>query len=110
MSVEGWKNSLLFYLNQEKSLTDFLKSDATWKKVSDADPNRGVETADLPSLNNFLGVIAGLAPPLLHGDIIDDSTRLDDIFNLIRSYYQFAPSEATFSSIKRDMVGRNVNL
>ena len=68
-SFEDWKNSLLFYLNQEKSFTDFLKSDATWKKVSDADPNRGVAAADLPSLNNFLGVIAGLAPPLLHGDI-----------------------------------------
>ena len=110
-SFEDWKNNLIFYLNQEKSFAPFLKPDAIWKKASDSDPNRGVATDVLPSLNNFLGVIAGLAPPLLHGDIIDDSTRLDDIFNLIRAYYQFAPSEATFlkfSSIKREIVGGNV--
>ena len=82
-SFEDWKNNLIFYLNQEKTLASFLKQDARWKKASDADANRGV-AGELPSLENFLGVIAGLAPPLLHGDIIDDSTRLDDIFNLIR--------------------------
>ena len=110
-SFDDWKNNLIFYLNQEKTFASFLKQDTRWKKASDADENRGVAAADLPSLQNFLGVIAGLAPPLLHGDIIDDSTRLDDIFNLIRGYYQFAPSEATFlkfSYIKREMVGGNV--
>ena len=28
-AFEGWKNSLLFYLNQEKTFTAFLESDAT---------------------------------------------------------------------------------
>ena len=110
-SFEDWKNNLIFYINQEKSFASFLKPDARWTKASDADINRGVAAEVLPSLNNFLGVIAGLAPPLLHGDIIDDSTRLDDILNLISAYYQLAPSEATFlkfSSIKRELVGGNV--
>ena len=110
-SFEDWKNNLIFYLNQETSFASFLTQEARWTKASDADANRGVTAAELPKLKNFLGVIAGLAPPLLHGDIIEDSTRLDDIFNLIRAYYQFAPSEATFlkfCGIKREMVGGNV--
>ena len=110
-SFEDWKNNLLFYLNQEKSFAPFLIQDAGWKKSSDADVNRGVQATELPSLKNFLGVIAGLAPPLLHGDIIDDSTKLEDTFNFIRGYYNFAPSEATFlkfCAIKREIVGGNV--
>ena len=109
-SFEDWKNNLIFYLNQEKSFELFLKADATWTKSSDRDQNRGVNDA-VASLKNFLGVIAGLAPPLLHGDITDDTTKLDDIFKLIRTYYQFAPSEGTFlkfSSIKCEIVNGTV--
>ena len=95
-SFEDWKNNLIFYLNQDKTFAPFLKADATWKKSSDSESNRGLADGDAErSLNNFLGVIAGLAPPLLHGDGIDDLTKLDDIFNTIRTYYQFASSEAT---------------
>ena len=111
-SFEDWKNNLVFYLNQEKTFAALLKSDATWTKTSDDDASRGRVDADgLFILNNFLGVIAGLAPPLLHGDIIDDTTKLDDIFNFIRTYYQFAPSEATFikfASIKREITNGNI--
>ena len=109
-SFEDWKNNLIFYLNQEKSFEPFLKADAKWTKSSDADPNRGVKE-EVKSLSNFLGVIAGLAPPLLHGDIIDDTTKLDDVFKLIRNYYQFAPSEGTFlkfALIKREIINGNV--
>ena len=109
-SFEDWKNNLIFYLNQEKSFEPFLKADAKWTKSLDNDPDRGVKN-EVKSLSNFLGVIAGLAPPLLHGDIIDDTTKLDDVFKLIRNYYQFAPSEGTFlkfASIKREMINGNV--
>ena len=34
-SFEDWKNSLIFYLNQEKTFAPFLKQDARWKKASD---------------------------------------------------------------------------
>ena len=106
-SFEDWKNNLVFYISQEKTFTPLLKTDATWTKTSDDDIYRGrVDANGLLILNNLLGVIASLAPPLLHGDIIDDTTKLDDIFSLIRTYYQFAPSEATFikfCSIKREI-------
>ena len=109
-SFEDWKNNLIFYLNQEKSFEPFLKAGAKWTKSSDADQNRGVKD-DIVSLNNFLGVIAGLAPPLLHGDITDETTKLDDVYKLIRNYYQFAPSEGTFlkfALIKREIINGNL--
>ena len=58
-------------------------------------------------LSNFLGVIASLSPPLLHGDIIDDTTKLSEVFKLLRTYYQLAPSESTFMefvNIKREII------
>ena len=36
-SFDDWRNSLISYLNQEKTFADFLKADATWKKSSDDD-------------------------------------------------------------------------
>ena len=94
-SFEDWRTGLEFYLSQETKFQAFLKSDAVWTKSGTTSENRGLESADqLRSLNQFLGVIAGLSPPLLHGDIINDSTKLTDIYALLRSYYQFAPSES----------------
>ena len=105
-SFEDWKNNSIFYLSQEASFKPFLKSDAAWKKTSEAVDHRGLADAtQLQSLNNFLGVIASLAPPLLHGDIIDDTTNLSDVFILIRNYYQFAPSESTFSKVLVNQTG-----
>ena len=96
-SFEDWRNNLLFYLNQDTNFKKFLKSDATWDKASGTVDHRGLASSDeLLHLNNFLGVIASLSPPLLHGDLIDDTTSLNDIFQQLRTYYQFAPSEATF--------------
>ena len=64
MSVEDWKNNLVFYLNQERSFLPLLKPGAIWTKSSNEDPYRGCTDANgLLILNNFLGVIAGLAPP-----------------------------------------------
>ena len=86
----------------------FLAADSVWAKKNSSAEHRGLSSAEsLISLNQFLGVIASLSPPLLHGDIINDSTKLSDIYTLLRSYYQFAPSESTFikfSYIKREII------
>ena len=47
-------------------------------------------------INNKNNNKKSLSPPLLHGDLIDDTTKLSDVFKLLRSYCQFAPSESTF--------------
>ena len=106
-SFEDWKNNLNFYLSQDKDLKRFLKPETTWSKTSADTSNRGLESEELHQhLSHFLGVIAGLCPPLLYNDIIDDTTKTSDIFKLLRTYYQFAPSESTFikfANIKREV-------
>ena len=106
-TFEDWKHNVIFYLNQDKDFQPFLQSTATWKVKHDTSEHRGLDTAEkCQHLEHFLGVIASLAPPLLHGDIIEDSTKLSDVFKLLRTYYQFAPSESTFlkfASIKREV-------
>ena len=52
--------------------------------------------------------MACLAPPLLQGDILNDTESLTGICKLIRSYYDFAPSESSFlkfATIKRELNG-----
>ena len=107
-SFEDWRNNLIFYLNQDANFKSFLKSNKTWEKSSSTTAHRGLASADeLSQLKNFLGVIASLSPPLLHGDLIDESTSLANIFIQLREYYQFAPSEGTFMKfldIKREII------
>ena len=106
-SFEDWKNNVLFYLNQDVNFQLFLKSSTSWTKRNVGTQHRGLASAAIcQNLEQFLGVIASLSPPLLHGDIIEDSTKLSDIFTLLRTYYQLAPSESTFlkfASIKREV-------
>ena len=107
-SFEDWKNNITFYLTQDKDFAVLLKETTTWTKSSDADTNRGRSTPEnRAALDRFLGLIASLAPPLLYHEIIDDTTSISDVFRLLRSYYQFSPSESTFMkyySIKREVV------
>ena len=106
-SFEDWKNNITFYLGQDKDFAILLKETERWTKVSD-DVHRGrTDAIGHATLNRFLGLIASLSPPLLYHEIISDTTSISDIFRLLRSYYQFSPSESTFIkyySIKRDVV------
>ena len=107
-SFEDWRNNLEFILQQDKDFNKLIKPDVAWKKTSEAVEHRGM-TSDTEEriLNQFLGVIASLSPPLLHGDIINDCTKLSEIYKHLRSYYQFAPSESTFIKfiyIKREII------
>ena len=112
LTFEDWRNNLEFYFGQDKDFIKFLQTDASWNAVGDNANFRGLEDAESARhLNQFLEVIASLSPPRLHGDIINDTTKLSDIYKLLRTYYQFAPSESTFmkfASIKREIVGGNL--
>ena len=111
-SFEDWRNQLEFFLGQDSSFKPFLKPSQKWKKVSAAATNRGLTSADnLCSLQHFLGVTASLSPPLLHGHILNDTESLAEIYQLIRSYYHFAPSESTFikfAALKRELNGTDL--
>ena len=107
-SFEDWRNNTVFYLTQDKDFANLLKETTKWTKSSDADPNRGLaSSSERQILDRFLGLIAGLAPPLLYHEIIEDTTCITDIYRLLRNYYSFSPSEGTFIkyySIRRDVV------
>ena len=88
-SFEDWRNNLIFYLSQEKDFKYFLKETTHWRKTSAGIPNRGLDSIEeYQSLKRFLGVIAGLSPPLLYNDLIHDTTSIVDVFKLLRGYYQ----------------------
>ena len=62
-SFEDWRNNLLFYLGQETKFALFLVPGISWGTAADSN-NRGLADATaLRTLQNFLGVIASLAPP-----------------------------------------------
>ena len=100
-SFEDWRNNLEFFLRQDKDISNFLKSTATWNQSSSPGDHRGLDSdEEVINLKQFLGIIASLSPPLLHGDITNDCISLSDIYRLLRSYYQFAPSESTLFNIR----------
>ena len=111
-SFEDWRNQIEFFLSQDRDLANFLNPDVTWVQTALKIQHRGLENgAKLLHLNRFLGIIASLAPPLLHGDIVNDTTSLVSIYTIIRSYYQLAPSESTFikfNEIKRELNGTDL--
>ena len=87
-SFEDWSNRLELFLSQDKDLVAFLDPNCGWYKFVSKIANHGLEcNAKLHNLKRFLGIIASLAPPLLHGDIVNDATSLIPVYNIIRSYY-----------------------
>ena len=76
---------------------EFSDPNCTWYKIAVKIANCGLEcNAKLHHLKLFLVNNASLAPPLLHGDIVNDATSLISIHDVIRSYCQLALSESTF--------------
>ena len=73
-SFEDWRNQLEFLLSQDKDLVELLDPNCTWYKISLKIANRDLESnAKLHHFKRFLGIIANLAPPLLHGDMVNDT-------------------------------------
>ena len=110
-SFQDWKNQIEFYLSQDKDFLPFINGSISWKKSSIDAKLRGLPADKVSSLLKFLGVVASLSPPLLHGDIVYESANIASIYEIIREYYQFSSSESTFlkfSSIKREINGSDL--
>ena len=66
--------SIIIFLSQDKDLVEFLDRNCAWYKIALKIANRSLESnAKLHHLKRFPGIIASLAPLLLHGDIIYDA-------------------------------------
>ena len=95
-SFTSWKNNLLYTLNQDENFRPFLVPDSTWQKRTAANPNRGLtdDPTDTPkrltadqkvrNLTQMLGLISQWVPHYLAGDITNNSTNLESIWQFIR--------------------------
>lgn len=108
-SFSNWKNNIVHKLKDKPRFKPFLQSATTWTKKSGSNPNRGLtpDTAQSLSaedrcdtLEEMLGIIAANAPHFLQSQIIDRSTSLDSVWQVIRKFYGFQQSEATFLQIQ----------
>ena len=105
-SFLGWKNNLLYILKASKDNKEFLKNGAEWKAVSDGTANRGLvddttgdETKAVDKVQNLelmLGQIANYCPMIDRNLIIEESTCLDDVWELIKEHYGFQSTGGQF--------------
>ena len=106
-----WQSCLEFNLVSFGIYEAFLKSDASWSKVSvtnrglTGDPETVAENSRKTALQKnalltqMLGIIAQYSPSLLRNDIIKKSTSMSWIWNRIRRHYGFQQSEVHFLNI-----------
>ena len=97
-SINAWKHRLLTYLRQEKKYAEFLEEDFSWEKHTVE--NRGLEGVDAETraaaLDTMLATIATYASSYLTSQICNTCTCLNDIWQLVRKYYNIKPSESNF--------------
>ena len=101
-----WKALLLHELRKDNDFQDFITK--KWARQSPDVQHRGlddkkelglvVRTAAkrAEDLEHMLELIARFVPHYLSNDIVNESTRLNSVWQFIRQYYGFQSSEATF--------------
>ena len=100
-SINSWQNAVLYYLQQDKNNSEFLKKDAKWTK--DSVLNRGL-TGDekeqrMINLNNMLGFIAQHCASFLTSQITKTLTNLNSIWQLIKKYHEIRQTETQFMKL-----------
>ena len=108
-SFTSWQQNMSYCLNLDKNCQPFLLPTSTWLKVSPANPFRGLnddagengltKEQKLVNLTFMLGYISQFTPHYLSNDIIQNSTSMTDIWNLVRQYYGFQQSEVQFMKL-----------
>ena len=98
---DAWKHNLTYILTLDENFSPFLK--ATWNKANKRDPTRGLTddtevscpdpskrksaATKVNQLELMLGQIANWAPDISRKSIIDRSTSLESVWQIIRNYY-----------------------
>ena len=106
----NWRHNMLYILTLDENTAQFIK--ATWLKTSKKDVYRGFKAdtaADEPveskrrsaatkvsQLELMLGQIANFAPIVSRKSIIERTTSLEDVWQLIRAYFGFQTSGSYF--------------
>ena len=109
-SFENWKQNLIYTLTLDNNFAIFVAPGFTWGKYIKTALNRGL--ADDPNtvddnvrrtaaqkasmLTLMLGQIANYCPIIARNHIINRSTSLESIWQMIRSHFGFQTSGAHF--------------
>ena len=97
---EAWRQNLMYTLSLDSSFKAYIKKDASWKKATKADPNRGFaddgaavaeavrQSAEqkVYALEMMLGQIANYAPIINRNTITKQSTSLKSVWQVIRQH------------------------
>lgn len=109
-SYENWRQHLLYTLSLDPNFLQYLEDGATWGKKTRANPHRNFVDDDenVPEANRktraqkvrtlelMLGQIANYAPIISRSTIVNNSTTLRDIWQIIRLHYGFQSTGAHF--------------
>ena len=109
-SYEDWQVRMKGILRKDPNYARFLQigADASWRAVSVGDPHRGLvddvagdktkKETKLLHLTGMLEEIAQWAPHYISHQILEESTSIESVWNIIRSYYNFQQNEVQFMS------------
>lgn len=110
-SFTAWQSRMKAVLRKDAHYTRFLVkgSDSNWSKCSEKKECRGLvddtegdktkKEVKLLHLTGMLEEIAQWAPHYLTHDIVEESTSVESVWNIIRAYYQFQQNEVQFMSL-----------
>ena len=108
-SFSKWSRNMTSYLSKQSECLPFISKDGrdkTWQKTSGGGAHRGLtddagvdgtkKGVKLTNLTSMLDQIAQWAPHYLYHEIVDDSTSIESVWQIIRSYYHIQQSEVQF--------------
>ena len=112
-TFQNWQSIVLYNLSLDPNWVRFLPPDGvhkTWNKKSATHPNRGLVADGAPIPENdrksatfkntqlelMLGYISGYASVISRNSVVKTSTCLQDIWQQLREYYNFASTGAQF--------------
>ncbi len=104
---EAWKNNLLYVLGENAQFEPYLEEGVKWERTSNkAIANRGFTDdatgeklkakVKVKRLELMLGQIANYAPIYSRNTIVKNSRSLPEVFQALRSHYNFQTSGARF--------------
>ena len=98
-SFENWRQNLQYVLSLDQNFAPFLSPDVSWDKKGKKSPTRGfvddantvtnAKTAQqkVVQLEMCLGQIANFCPIISRRTIVDQSTSVSHIWQLIRAHF-----------------------
>lgn len=111
-SFGEWQSRMKAVLRKDGYYTRFLLgtgADSAWKKTSDGVDCRGLladtsgektsKETKLLHLTGMLEEISQWAPHYIAHEIVNESTSIESVWDIIRSYYQFQQNEIQFLSL-----------